>query len=116
LAARLRQRGRSWKATRQLVDGDNVLEFALRDLRALVGPSRTLRVVGDALDQLEVDVMGAGFMDLGSSGGVHTWSNGVFTLEVNSAFDRVFRRAIDAGHAAEDFAMLHTLMRPARAG
>jgi 3-hydroxyisobutyrate dehydrogenase-like beta-hydroxyacid dehydrogenase len=34
---------------------------------------------------------------------------------VSAAFDRVFRKAIDAGHAAEDFAMLHTFMRPARA-
>jgi len=70
-------------------DGDNVLEFALRDLRALVGPSRTLQIVGDATDQVEVDVMGAGFVDLGSSGGVHRWSNGVFTLEVVDALPAV---------------------------
>jgi Ca2+-binding RTX toxin-like protein len=62
-------------------DGDNLVEFALRDLRAMVGPSRTLQIVGDATDQLTVDVMGAGFIDLGSMGGVHRWSNGVYTLE-----------------------------------
>jgi hypothetical protein len=70
-------------------DGDNVLELALRDLRAMVGPTRTLRVVGDALDQLEVDLMGAGFVDLGSAAGVHSWSNGVFTLEVVDALPAV---------------------------
>jgi hypothetical protein len=62
-------------------DGDNVLGLELRDLRAIVGPSRTLRVVGDALDEVEVDVAGAGFVDLGVVDGVHRWSNGVFTLE-----------------------------------
>lgn len=62
-------------------DGDNLLEFALRDLRAMVGPSRTLRIVGDAADQVTVDVMGAGFVDLGITAGVHRWSNGVYTLE-----------------------------------
>jgi hypothetical protein len=69
--------------------GDNVLEFALRDLRAMVGPSRTLRIVGDALDELTVDLVGGGFMDLGSSGGVHRWSNGVYTLEVVDALPAV---------------------------
>jgi hypothetical protein len=63
-------------------DGDNVLSFSLRDLRAMVGPSRTLQVQGDALDELEVDLMGAGFVDLGAAAGVHSWSNGVYTLEV----------------------------------
>jgi Bacterial Ig domain/RTX calcium-binding nonapeptide repeat (4 copies)/FG-GAP repeat len=63
-------------------DGDNVLHLALRDLRAIVGPSRTLRVEGDDLDQLEVDLMGAGFADMGVTAGVHRWSNGGFTLEV----------------------------------
>ncbi|MCX4241930.1 Ig-like domain-containing protein [Paraliomyxa miuraensis] len=62
--------------------GDNVLRFGLRDLRAMVGPSRTLRVIGDATDELEVDLSGGGFVDLGVAAGVHTWSNGVFTLEV----------------------------------
>lgn len=70
-------------------DGDNLLEFALRDLRAMVGPSRTLRVVGDAADQLTVDLMGAGFVDLGSMGGVHRWSNGVYTLEVDDLLPAV---------------------------
>ncbi len=63
-------------------DGDNVLRLGYRDLRAIVGPSRTLRVEGDALDELEVDLTGAGFADLGVAAGVHRWSNGVFLLEV----------------------------------
>lgn len=63
-------------------DGDNVLRLELRDLRAMVGSSRTLRVLGDAADELEADLSGGGFADLGVMAGVHTWSNGVLTLEV----------------------------------
>jgi hypothetical protein len=66
-------------------DGDNVLEFALRDLRAMVGSSRTLQIVGDALDETTVDLMGAGFVDQGVAGGFHRWSDGVYTLEVADA-------------------------------
>ncbi|MEX1366371.1 MAG: Ig-like domain-containing protein [Nannocystaceae bacterium] len=62
--------------------GDNLLGLGLRDLRALVGPSHTLRVLGDAADALEVDLTGGGFVDEGIAAGVHTWSNGVLTLEV----------------------------------
>ncbi|MCA9650469.1 MAG: FG-GAP repeat protein [Myxococcales bacterium] len=62
--------------------GDNLLTMELRDLRAMVGPSHTLRVLGDAGDTLEVDLSGAGFVDEGVAGGVHTWSNGVLVLEV----------------------------------
>lgn len=62
--------------------GDNVLSLGLRDLRAMVGPSHTLRVIGDASDTLEVDLSGSGFVDEGVAAGVHTWSNGVLTLEV----------------------------------
>jgi Ca2+-binding RTX toxin-like protein len=69
--------------------GNNVLEFALRDLRAMVGPSRTLRIVGDALDAVEVNLVGAGFVDLGIVDGVHRWSNGGFTLEVVEALPAV---------------------------
>lgn len=62
--------------------GDNQLTLGLRDLRALVGASRTLRVMGEDTDLLEVDLSGGGFMDLGSDMGVQSWSDGVFTLEV----------------------------------
>ena len=62
--------------------GDNLLRLGFSDLRALVGISRTLRVEGDATDTLEVDLSGAGFADQGVLAGVHTWSNGVFTLAV----------------------------------
>lgn len=62
--------------------GDNVLDVELRDLRAMVGPSHTLRVMGDASDTLEVDLSGGGFVDEGVVAGVHTWSNGVLVLEV----------------------------------
>lgn len=66
-------------------DGDNVLEFALRDLRAMVGSTRTLRIVGDVDDETTVDLTGAGFADLGVMGGFRRWSDGVFTLEVADA-------------------------------
>jgi hypothetical protein len=69
--------------------GNNVLRLGFRDLRAMVGPSRTLRIVGDALDAFEADLSGAGLVDLGIEGGVHRWSNGVYTLEVVEALPAV---------------------------
>ncbi|MCA9705451.1 MAG: FG-GAP repeat protein [Myxococcales bacterium] len=62
--------------------GNNVLTLGYTDLRAMVGASRTLRILGDDLDTVEVDLVGGGFMDLGIAAGVHTWTNGTFTLEV----------------------------------
>ena len=63
-------------------DGDNVLMIALDDLRAMVGPSRTLRLLGDSLDAAEVDLSAGSFSDLGVMDGVHRWSDGTYTLEV----------------------------------
>ena len=62
--------------------GDNILTFGLRDLRAIVGASRTLRLLGDNTDAVQADLTDGGFVDEGIAGGVHTWTNGRFTLEV----------------------------------
>lgn len=62
--------------------GDNLLRIELRDLRSLVGSSRTLRVRGTATDTFEADLSGAGFVDQGVEAGVQSWTNGMLTLEV----------------------------------
>jgi hypothetical protein len=62
--------------------GDNSLFIETRDLRALSKTSNTLLVLGDAGDQAVADFSGAGLVDLGSSMGFHTWSDGVLTFSV----------------------------------
>ncbi len=63
-------------------DGDNQLSFEFRDLRAMVGLSRTLQVQGDNLDALQVDLSAGAFVDMGVVDGVHRWTDGTYTLEV----------------------------------
>jgi len=65
--------------------GDNLLSLGLRDLRAIVGSSRTLRVEGDAGDTVDADLTGGDVMDLGVAGGIHRYGNGVLTLELAEA-------------------------------
>jgi Bacterial Ig domain/FG-GAP repeat len=62
--------------------GDNSLFLETRDLRALSKTSNTLLVLGDDGDQVVADFTGAGFVDLGSANGFHSWSDGVLTLAV----------------------------------
>jgi Ca2+-binding RTX toxin-like protein len=62
--------------------GDNGFSIARRDLRKLVGASKSLRIEGDAGDTFDADLTGGTFVDQGVSAGVHTWSDGVITLEV----------------------------------
>ncbi len=67
--------------------GDNGLFMDLRDLRVLSSSSNTLRVVGDAGDQLVADLTGGGLLDEGSDGEFTTYSNGVLTLIVDDDLD-----------------------------
>lgn len=68
-------------------DGDNTLFLATHQLLALSSTSNTLRVRGDAGDQLVADLAGAGFMDMGSDGMVRTYSNGIASLVVDEAVE-----------------------------
>ena len=68
-------------------DGDNTLFLATHQLLALSSTSNTLRVRGDAGDQLVADLAGAGFVDQGSDGMVRTYSNGVASLVVDDAVE-----------------------------
>ncbi|MBV1858270.1 MAG: FG-GAP repeat protein, partial [Nannocystaceae bacterium] len=66
-------------------DGDNGLFLNTHELLALSPTSNTLRVLGDAGDQLVADLAGAGFIDQGSDGMVTTYSNGVASIIVDDA-------------------------------
>lgn len=68
-------------------DGDNGLFLSTHELLALSPTSNTLRVLGDAGDQLVADLTGAGFIDEGSDGMVTTYSNGVARIVVDDAVD-----------------------------
>ncbi len=68
-------------------EGDNTLFLSTHELLALSPTSNTLRVLGDAGDQLVADLAGAGFVDEGSDGMVTTYSNGVASLIIDDAVD-----------------------------
>lgn len=68
-------------------DGDNTLFLSTHQLLALSATSNTLRVRGDAGDQLVADLSGAGFVDEGSDGMVTTFSNGIASLVVDDAVE-----------------------------
>ncbi|MGH1345393.1 MAG: Ig-like domain-containing protein [Nannocystales bacterium] len=68
-------------------EGDNGLFLGTHELLALSPTSNTLRVLGDAGDQLVADLAGAGFVDEGSDGMVTTYSNGVASIVVDDAVD-----------------------------
>jgi hypothetical protein len=65
--------------------GDNGLVLELRDLLWISGTSHTLTVTGDLGDALEADLVGGGFVDLGSAGGFTEYGNGVSTVLVSDA-------------------------------
>jgi|GEM_PF-2147428 len=67
--------------------GDNALFIDTHQLLALSSTSNTLRVRGDAGDQLVADLAGAGFVDQGSDGTVTTYTNGIATLVVDDAVE-----------------------------
>ncbi|MCR9165661.1 MAG: Ig-like domain-containing protein [Nannocystaceae bacterium] len=68
-------------------DGDNALFLSTHHLLALSATSNTLRVRGDAGDQLVADLSGAGFVDEGSDGMVTTYSNGVASIVVDDVVE-----------------------------
>ena len=68
-------------------DGDNALFLSTHQLLALSSTSNSLRVRGDAGDQLVADLTGAGFVDEGSDGTVTTYSNGVASIVVDDAVE-----------------------------
>lgn len=68
-------------------DGDNALFLSTHHLLALSATSNTLRVRGDAGDQLVADLSGAGFVDEGSDGMVTTYSNGIASIVVDDAVE-----------------------------
>ncbi len=68
-------------------EGDNTLFLGTHQLLALSPISNTLRVLGDAGDELVADLTGGGFIDEGSDGMVTTYSNGVASIIVDDAVD-----------------------------
>lgn len=68
-------------------EGDNSLFLGTHQLLALSPTSNTLRIFGDAGDQLVADLAGAGFVDEGSDGMVTTYSNGVASIIVDDAVE-----------------------------
>ncbi len=68
-------------------EGDNSLFLGVHELQVLSSTTNTLRVVGDAGDQVVADFAGAGFVDQGSDGTVTTYSNGIATLIVDDAIE-----------------------------
>ncbi len=66
-------------------DGDNALFLDAHELLVISSSSNTLRVIGEAGDQVVADLVGAGFVDQGSDGTVHTYSNGIASLVVDDA-------------------------------
>lgn len=68
-------------------EGDNSLFLGTHQLLALSPTSNTLRILGDAGDQLVADLAGAGFVDEGSDGVATTYSNGVASIIVDDAVE-----------------------------
>ncbi|MCA9690499.1 MAG: FG-GAP repeat protein, partial [Myxococcales bacterium] len=68
-----------------LAGGGNTVIFELRDLRKMVGASRTLRILGEAGDAVEADLSGGNFVDLGEIDGFAVYDNGGLRLEIAAA-------------------------------
>ncbi len=70
-----------------LMGGGNTLILQFRDMRRMIGTGRELTIIGQDGDLAEVDLGGAGFVDLGEVEGFAIYESPALTLRVSLAVD-----------------------------